>query len=94
MENMFITVSFKFYIENSMENVFKFIREHQIMGAKMRVKLHVRVYKKGGKEYRSYSITLPKSLVEAISLSETEEVEVSIKIVDGKQAIVITKQPS
>ena len=91
MLNILITVSFKFYIEFFMENVFKFVCEQQSMGAIMRVKLKVRTYEKGGKTYKSYSITLPKSLVEAINLSESEEVEVSIKVIDNKQAIVITK---
>ncbi len=57
----------------------------------MRVRLNVRVTKKGNKEYRTYYVTLPKDVVESLTLSTVEELELTIREVDGKLAIVLTK---
>lgn len=36
-------------------------------------------------------VVIPKDLAEALSLSTVDEVEMELKVVDGKIAVVITK---
>ena len=57
----------------------------------VRVRLNVRRTRKGGKEYPTYYITLPKDVVESLTLSTVRELELRIREVDGKIAIVLTK---
>ena len=57
----------------------------------MRVRLNVRKTTKGGKEYTTYYITLPKDIVESLTLSTVRELELRIQEVNGKLAIVLTK---
>ncbi len=56
-----------------------------------RVKVQVRVTKKSGREYKTYHITLPKSIVEALNIREGTELECIIKEidVDGQRKMAI-----
>ncbi|MEM1678448.1 MAG: hypothetical protein QXU96_04890 [Ignisphaera sp.] len=57
----------------------------------MRVRIKKHITKRGGREYVTYMVVIPKDIAETLNLSSVEEVEMEIKIVDGKIAIVITK---
>lgn len=57
----------------------------------MRVKVYKRINRKFGKEYVSYFINLPKKVVELMSFTTTNELELEVRVVDGRQAIVIYK---
>jgi len=56
-----------------------------------RVRLNIRETKKGDKIYSTYYITLPKDIVESLTLSTVKELELRIKEVDGKLALILTK---
>ncbi|MEM0460468.1 MAG: AbrB/MazE/SpoVT family DNA-binding domain-containing protein [Thermofilaceae archaeon] len=57
----------------------------------LRVKVKRHITRKSGKEYTTYMVVIPKDLAEALGLSVVDEVEMELKVVDGKIAIVITK---
>ncbi|MEM4613691.1 MAG: hypothetical protein QXJ56_07020 [Ignisphaera sp.] len=57
----------------------------------MKVKLYKRVNRKSGKEYTSYFINLPKKVVELLDFTAADELELEIRVVDGRQCIVIYK---
>ena len=57
----------------------------------MKVRLIRRVTRRGGREYVSYSITLPKSLVEGLSLAQASELELEVREIAGRLAIVLYK---
>ena len=64
-------------------------------GKLMRVKLTKHISRKkvgeGEKQYVSYSVTLPKEVIESLSFSENEELELRIMNIGNKLAIVLTK---
>jgi len=57
----------------------------------MRVKLIKKITKdqRVGREYVGYTINLPKSIVESLSFSTSEFLELEVRVVDGRQAIII-----
>ena len=57
----------------------------------VRVRLNVRITRKGGKEYPTYYITLPKDIVESLNLSKAKELELVVREVNGKIAVVLYK---
>ena len=60
-----------------------------------KVKVHVRISIKKGKEYRTYFITVPKVFIESLGIKEGEELECIMQPVEvgGKirNAIVLYK---
>lgn len=61
------------------------------MGGCMRVKLYRRVNRKSGREYVSYFINLPKRVVELLDFSTASELELELRVVDGRQVIMLYK---
>ncbi|MEM4003962.1 MAG: hypothetical protein QW836_10280 [Ignisphaera sp.] len=59
----------------------------------MRVRLIKKITKdqRVGKEYVGYTINIPKSIVESLSFSTSDFLELEIRVVDGRQCIVIYK---
>lgn len=57
----------------------------------MLVKLRRIVKLKDDKKYVSYVLTLPKDVVEALSLSDAEAVEMNVKTIEGEIVLVISK---
>ena len=57
----------------------------------MRVRLNVRTTEKGGKKYYTYYITIPRNVVESLNFSEVKELELEVRKIDDKVAIVLYK---
>jgi len=57
----------------------------------MKVRLVKRITKKAGKEYTGYSINFPKGVIESLSFSTSEFLELEVRVIDGRQAIIIYK---
>ncbi|MEM2197059.1 MAG: hypothetical protein QW290_08265 [Sulfolobales archaeon] len=57
----------------------------------MKIKLYKRINRKSGKEYVSYFINLPKKVVELMSFTDANELELEVRVIDGRQCIVIYK---
>lgn len=57
----------------------------------MKVRLNVRKTRKGDKEYRTYYVTLPREIVESINFSKVEKLELEVRRINDKVAIVLYK---
>jgi len=59
----------------------------------MKVRLIKKITKdpRVGKEYVGYTINLPKSIVESLSFASSEFLELEVRVIDGRQAIIIYK---
>ncbi|MEM1766152.1 MAG: hypothetical protein QXY89_07190 [Zestosphaera sp.] len=59
----------------------------------MRVRLIKKVTKdrRIGREYVGYVINLPKSVIESLNFASSEYLELEVRVIDGRQCIVIYK---
>ncbi len=57
----------------------------------VRVRIIKRKVARRGKEYVSYGINIPKAIAEALSLSQAEELELELKEIEGRLALVLYK---